>query len=374
MSRTTRLLPLVALLSIVAASPAYAMLITPTDPGRRCAWPIAYPGASNYAFPDTAAAYFVEAAVLDVGDEIVVTGRQPDARYWSLQTYRYSDSSLLDSVNDATVRRSGTGTQRKWTVRVVPPTRDSGKDPNVLRAAGPYDGEHFGSNITVVMFRVYVSGGANPAGGPLPAITLRYARDGAPVSEPLPRCAPEQVGLPENRPMLSPAQGVGPDFVRAPGGSFYPSADTAYLVAQAEYRPNQVLVITGKAPRAPRDVRYWSICQNVNEGDLPVVGCVRDDEVILDSSRRYTVAVASKEQVPAVERQNFAGVTFLDWGEPHPGYSDAFLIYRNILARRGFSGAVNKVPLTKPAKEYLGEYAPRLQWMSLDDFRSLRGP
>ena len=41
----------------------------PTDPDRRCAWPVVYPGEANYAWPDTNAAYINQAALIGKGIE-----------------------------------------------------------------------------------------------------------------------------------------------------------------------------------------------------------------------------------------------------------------------------------------------------------------
>jgi hypothetical protein len=361
-----------AALALVAlpVAPATSLVIAPTDPDRRCAWPIAYPGEANYAYPDTSAAYFVQAAFLAPGDEIVITGTDPKARYWSLQTYRFSDSTLLDSVNDVTVRRAGRGAKATWTVRVVAPSADKGRDPNVLKAAGTAKpGDAFGSNLTVVMYRVYAATTTSVAGGPMPSITVKDAATG--TTERLAPCKPSQVGPPENRPVLEPAVGVGTVFVRGAASRFYPSADTAYLVAQAPYRSDQILVMTGKAPRSPGEVRYWSVCQNINAGDLPVVDCVRDTDVVRNRAGRYTIAVVGTGQISAAERRNYPGVTFLEWGDTSgPTVPDAFLLYRNILPDPGFAFAASRVPLLKRADRYIGDYAPRLASLPIAQFRA----
>jgi len=362
-----------ALAMVAVPAPVASLTVTPTDPNRRCGWPIVYPGEANYAYPDTSASYFVQAAILGPGDEIIVTGKDPAARYWSLQTYRFSDSSLLDSVNDVTVRRVGKGANATWTVRIVSPSADNGRNPNVLKGAGLYQaGDPFGSNVTVVMYRVYAPTGGGAGGGALPRVSLKDAMTGA--TERLAPCRPSQVGPPENRPVLLPAEGVTTAFVRGAAERFYPSADTAYLVAQAPYKPGEILVVTGKAPRTPRDVRYWSMCQNINAGDLPVVDCVRDSEVVTNRAGRYAIAVVGTGQVPTGERRNYRGVTFLEWGDTS-GVSvpDAFLLYRNILPNPNFRSAASRVPITKRADRFIGDYAPRLTSMTIAQFQAEYG-
>lgn len=349
--------------TIASLSPSVTAATIPDDKG--CAWPINYPGGANYAYPDTNAAYFVTPIILDPGDRVVITGKDPKARYWSMQTYRFSDSTLIDSVNDVTVKRKGSGTKATWSVQVVRPEADTGKDPNVLAGAGDFDGTNFGSNLTVIMMRVYL-GEKTISGGPLPTLTIESAA-GKRVLRP---CKPAQVKPPARNPNMLPAVGVPDRFVRADGGRFYPSADAVYLVAQEAYDADRVLVITGRAPRTPQDTRYWSMCQNVNEGLLPVVACLRDNQVIVDRGGRYRIAVVSQAQVPTAARSAYKGVTFLDWGAAKADgtYSDAFLLYRNILPSPSFAGSVDRVPYGAYGVDHIGDYAPTLSTMSRAEF------
>lgn len=368
---------LAAGLLVAPAGPASPLTLTPTDPDRQCGWPINYPGTANYAFPDTAAAYFVQAAILESGDEIIITGRDPKARYWSMQTYRFSDSTLIDSVNDVTVKRQGKrgAKAKRWTITVTSPDRDSGRHRNVLSGAGEFDGVNFGSNITVVMFRVYVSNTKKTSGGPMPKVTLKTRdADGTVTTTRLKTCTKEQVGLPENRPSLTAEDGLGMEFLRGPAARFYPSADTSYLVAQAPHRDDDFLVMTGKAPRTPKDVRYWSVCQNVNAGDLPVVDCLRDEQITLTGDRRYAIAIVTDEQRARIEPKDFPGVDFIDWGERVDGaYADAFLVYRNILPSKRFAGSASRVPVLEPAAPVIGEFAPELTYLSPEAFAATYG-
>lgn len=360
------------------ASPASSVVLLPPDANKRCGWPINYPGTANYAFPDTGAAYFVQAAIIGPRDEIVINGRNPKARYWSLQTYRLSDSTLIDSVNDVTVRPRGkTGNARnQWTVTVRPPARENRRNPNILNAnTHIFDGT-FGSNATVIMYRVYLSGTKAPSGGPLPTVTLR-SRDasGKVTSTRLRPCRGDQVGPPDNRPNLVPDTTAEFEFRRAPDARFYPSADTSYLIATAPYRPDQILLMSGRAPRHPRDVRYWSVCQNVNADLLPVVTCLYDRRVSLNRDRDYLIAVLTAEQRRQVGSAALANVNVLDWGTARGGkFDDAFLIYRNILPNRSFKGSTSRVPIGRLAEPVIGAFAPKLEYISIEDFRDRFDP
>jgi hypothetical protein len=366
-------------LGFMIAPPTVAsgVVLTPADPNRQCGWPINYPGTANYAFPDTSAAYFVQAAIIGPGDQIVISGQDPKAVYWSMQTYRFSDSTLIDSVNDVSVTRAkkkGRAT-KKWTITVTSPDRDNGRNPNVLSAAGDFDGVNFGSNITVIMYRVYVSRTKTESGGPMPRVTLRTrAADGTYKQTRLKPCTKKQIGLPENRPNLFPQEGIGDVFVRGPAARFYPSADTSYLVAQAAHRSDQILVMTGKAPRAPRDVRYWSVCNNVNAGELPVVGCLRGDQMRMGRDGSYAVAIVSDEQQRLLAGGRYSRMNFIRWGDRVNGaHYDAFLVFRNILPARNFAGSASRVPVGEEAAPIIGDYSPTLTYLSIEEFEQLYG-
>lgn len=336
-------------------------------PDRGCAWPIIYPGTANYAYPDTNAAYFVTAAILGPRDRITIKGIDPKARYWSMQTYRFSDSTLLDAVNDASVRR--TGTTKKWTIQVVHSSQANSRNPNILKGAGEFDGVNFGSNLTVIMMRVYVSATKSASGGALPTVTLRSGTGSNATVRTLKTCRGEQITPPDNRPALEPAEGASDRFVRAGAERFYPSADAVYLGAQQAYDPDSILVVSAKAPRVPQDVRYWSLCQNVNEGDLPVVDCLRDSQVGLDQRGYFRIAVVDSSQIPRSEWAAYPDVDFLRWSTATAGpLPDAFLIFRNLLPRKGFAGSVARVPVEAFADEHIGEYAPVITMMSRAEF------
>ena len=351
---------IVSALVLGLAPAAQSVAPLPTDPNRRCAWPVVYPGESNYAWPDTNAAYIVQAALIHKREKVVISGRDPNARYWSITTYNLQDRQVIDRVNDVNVKRNKSGA---WSVTVSP--RDIPGDPNSLKAAPtPVSGEQPNlSNVTVIMFRVYLSNTANYAGGKRPLVTFHNA-DG--TTETLVPCRPDQIGAPDNPLGLVPAEGVPSQFVGAEGGSFYPSRDTSYLAAQVPYDPDRILLVTGKAPRVREDVRYWSLCQNVNAGNLPVVDCAGDNTVKLTEGR-FAIAVVGPGQIP--DRSLFAGVTFVEWTNELSAAElpDAFLIWRNVLPAKSFPYSAGKVPLGQPATSTMGEYAPVISHVTLEE-------
>jgi len=365
---------------LLGLAPAGAVILVPQEPlqpggpNRVCGWSINYPTDANYSWPDTDAAYFVQSALISEGDEIVITGSDPRARYWSIQTYNYEDRQVIDSVNDQQVKRIGKGAKKTWSVTVS--TKPSKPGDSRLQAGDPYvvgtpfDITKDAKKLTVIIYRVYRSETATPSGGPLPSVTLRNA-DGSVVS--LKTCLPSQIGPPANPFILEAQPGIPDQFVRADGGRFYPSYDTSYLVAERAYDPNRVLIVTGKAPRVRQDMRYWSLCQNVNRSPLPVIDCVSDRDVVLSkSTRRYTIAVVTPEQMPVAARANYPGVTFVEWGKAtdQGSYESALLLFRNILPRASFAYAVDKVGINQPASTTMGEYAPVIAQVPITELRA----
>ncbi|MFZ8909042.1 MAG: hypothetical protein ACO3JT_01485 [Candidatus Nanopelagicales bacterium] len=359
-------------------APAGAVILVPQEPlepggpSRVCGWSINYPADANYSWPDTDAAYFVQSALLSEGDEIIITGRDPKARYWSLQTYNYGDREVIDSVNDQQVKRVGKGSKRTWTVTVS--TKKSrpgdsqlqGGDPYVVGT--PFSFDNDATKLTVIIYRVYRSATSTASGGPLPSMTLKHA-DGR--VERMKTCTAGQIGPPANPIVLDAQPGVPDQFVRADGGRFYPSYDTSYLVAERAYDPDRVLIVTGKAARVRKDMRYWSLCQNLNESPLPVVDCVSDADVTLTKGR-FTIAVVTPEQVPVAERARYRGVTFIEWGDINDegAYDPALLLFRNILPKRSFRFSADKVPINALASTTMGPYAPVIDQVAIADLRA----
>ena len=346
-------------------APASAVVLYPIDPlkqgapERVCGWPIVYPLTSNYAWPDTNASYIVQSAIIGPGEEVVITGQDPRARYWSITTYNAYDRRVLDRVNDVSVKRKGRGSKATWTVTVS--RTDKPRDPNTLLAAGDYVPGQIGSNITVIMYRVYMPEVMGYRGGPLPRVTLKHA-DG--TTQRLKACRPSQVGPPINPPDQPAMEDVPGYFVRGSGDGVYPSRDTAYLAAEVPYDPERILVISGRSP-SRKQVRYWSLCQNVNLPPLPVVDCASDAEIIVRNGR-YAIAVVGQGQVP--DRSLYPDVTFVDWSATQStDLPPAFLLIRHILPQASFAGAIDKVKDGDAATTTMGEYAPIIEQVTLSE-------
>ena len=129
--------------------------------------------------------------------------------------------------------------------------------------------------------------------------------------------------------------------------------------------------MTGKAARVRKDMRYWSLCQNLNESPLPVVDCVSDADVTLTKGR-FTIAVVTPEQVPVAERARYRGVTYIEWGDINDegAYDSALLHFRNILPKRSFRFSADKVPINALASTTMGPYAPVIDQVAIADLRA----
>jgi hypothetical protein len=363
-------------LGVGLAPTAQSVNVLPVDPERRCAWSVVYPLDANYAWPDQDAAYINQAVAIGAGEKVVITGRDPRARYWSITTYNLEDRQVIDRVNDVTVKRQGKGSSAPWTVTVT--AKHNPKDPNSLQAAPlPVPGQPASfKNVTVVMYRVYLSETSTYAGGSLPTVTLHHADGTKTRAERLPPCRLDQIKAPDIPLGLEPAPGVPADaFIRAEGGRFYPSFDTAYLAAEVPYDPAKILVVSGKAPSFGKaksaDVRYWSLCTNVNAGDLPVVDCASDVDVQKQQRQdgRYVFAIVGPGQVP--DRSRYPGVTFLDWSTGSASdLPPAFLIMRHILSNPKFAFSIDRVKLGDRASATMGDYAPVIEHLTLEELAS----
>ena len=101
-----------------------------------------------------------------------------------------------------------------------------------------------------------------------------------------------------------------------------------YLVRPISLGKGKVIVLTGRLPKTPRtrngetvmtkaECRYWSIARTANSPDkvFPCIlyGCLMDDEIVLDTQRRYAIVYSRKEDRPS-NAIKAAGVTWQDWG------------------------------------------------------------
>src|SRR5204862_399746 len=139
-----------------------------------------------------------------------------------------------------------------------------------------------------------------------------------------------------------PAVSDGTNMV--PSGGFYENVHNAYMTTFDTASFGDVLVFHGRAPTTPRtydgeptmgtgQLRYWSMCSNASTTQY--LGCVKDDDVRLDSKGYYTVVVSTAANRPKAADAS-CGIAWLPKG-PLPS---APIILRNMLPDPSFKQAI----------------------------------
>lgn len=192
-----------------------------------------------------------------------------------------------------------------------------------------------------------------------------------------------------------------------PPGNYEPSDSTCtyinYLGRGISLGWGKIAVLTGKLPSFPdtrngaakmpsAQIRYWSITgydANVDPNQkLPgvAVTSVMDDEIVLDSQRRYTIVYSRAEDRPA-NATALSGVTWVNWG-PTAAHTWT-LRWMSVAPEWNMAIAPNQANLswtktTWSGKHYdkrligendhdgfLGEYLPQVHYMTKTEFEAL---
>ncbi|MCU0330185.1 MAG: discoidin domain-containing protein [Candidatus Kapabacteria bacterium] len=192
-----------------------------------------------------------------------------------------------------------------------------------------------------------------------------------------------------------------------PPGNYEPHATTnnyaTYLGRSVYLKPGHVAVLTGILPTIPQtrdgasimrsaQVRYWSICGYDYEPLAPTVsGCVNalvDEDVVVDSLRRYMIVYARNGDMPSNARRN-VGVTPVEWGPT----GDLGLLLRWVSVSDDWSSSPNpherQLPWERTDRSvpgydsaligenwhggHLGAMLPRLHIMTTEEFEALGG-
>jgi hypothetical protein len=143
-----------------------------------------------------------------------------------------------------------------------------------------------------------------------------------------------------------------------------------------------VLVFHGKAPTTPStflpsdttmgtgQLRYWSMCSNMSTTQY--LACVKDDDVALDSSGYYTIAVSTAATRPSTATAR-CGIEWL----PKGLLPSAPIILRNMLPSPTFTQAVQNVPAQGQEQATMGPYYPQGRYFahasSFDAFVAAHG-
>lgn len=392
-----------ALIAAVALAPPLPAFAAPaqgpvTPP---CAW-YELSVATNALAQDSAAAEWLLPFTVQDGLQIRLDGRYPDSRYASLSAYQsagalFTVNGVSSALTDYRIKPDP-GSVNPWlyspgrlwrrgnafTVTLRSDVGPGQANMLPLAPAGTTTG-----TAGYLGYRVYLPAGGDFARVPPPAVT--FTLDG--VSKQVPACPPGTPGTASDPAAPAPAGAAAglttsataqpPGFARSSPSDLFPNADSGYLDAVVTPPADgDVLVIRGKAPTASRgghpspwpapfvDLRYWSLCDYLDTGSLPLVantlpggqidyGCRYDGEVAADRGGYYTFVVGTEAQRSLIER--IPGVTFLPFSTAGPT-TPHLLFLRNMLANPGFAQAVQNVPQNRSpasAAAVMGPYYPR---------------
>jgi hypothetical protein len=383
-----------AALALVAASSSQAATGTGS-----CSWGApTNPDTINVAYPDLDATYWSHQFVPASGEMLVIKGRYPAARYFSFHVYS-SNQLTLDSVYDAQISPDpgsanpfagapAAGAADSYTEDVQFGPAPAQRAPNTLYTGDIPQGVQ--TPTATLMYRVYVpSDPTDPAGGPMPQITLETTSGS--VIDSYDPCANSGVDTggqvnqaiagsdyPSGAP-TPPIQGATnpPTWSRAFGNAYVGldgNSQNAYLTATISRQFGNLVVIHGEAPTfpdtragvpayTPSQVRYWSFCENSNS--TRVISCAADYHVAL-AGGYYTYVISDPADRPA-NATAADGVTWLPWGGVFP---NGVLIYRNMLPSAGFANAVQDISPTASPAAIMGAYFPQTAYCTKATFEA----
>ena len=414
--------------SASAAAPSAAPTAKPNAiPQSTCFWTnqvaskFSTDPAENYAFPDTGAVYWTTKVSIPDGARIVLNGKYAHARYTSLNSYKSSDNSPTDALNDVSTKpdkgsknpfdvgakRNTGGGKRHYTVRILNEQAPADRSQNTLYAGVP------GQTQQQIIYRVYVPDSFKESeltgGVGLPKVKLRLADgsklkgddacealqvvDGPLNVNKLPDSIYQGIRNPEGQPETFPAKapsewlafynipftlscGYGGECSGDPEriGGQYSNTDNNYVSAWGSrgFDDGPVWVLKGKLPTTQQtgknvkrmpdgDMRYWSMCQN--ESLVTTIGeaCIYDSQVPTDKKGNYTIVSSLGTDRPANATKK-CGVGFVPWpvngdGAGHP--DDGFMILRNMLPAAGFGHSVQDTTTPGDESAVMGKYLPK---------------
>ena len=405
----------------------------PNDlPTESCFWTGPFTASNpktNYAFPGTEINYWGAKFATPLGAELTLAGRFAHARFQSLNAYvsnGTSTNSLADvdtkpdkgSTNPYVVgnRRDLAKSKRRYTVTVEPTAVPANPARNTLYAEPDPAGDAYQD----ILYRVYVPDkGRDLAGdGGVPKPTLRLP-DGTVLEgqalcdalnanhdyrgQLLPQSSYDQlVNWPGKDPATNPAEDplVFEKFFNlnytlagyrtqaeqdatdaTPTGTQYNNNDARYMTGAFAFAFGELLVLRGKLPTFPKtlngakkmpggQLREWDMCVIESLVTTRTWRCLFDEQIPIDSRRRYTIVVGPKRDRP----DNAKGKCGIAWLPADPegdgaGRPDVgTLLTRNILPDKKFKQSSFDVLVPHTAAEVMGPYYPRGSYESKAEF------
>ncbi len=341
-----------------------------------CFW--SYP--RNLPLVETNARYWRGEFELRPGERLEISGAFPHARQMGFNIHRLSDNAALASAADVNIPATRGSTNpyapgarrdaRRRDFRLVLDPAAPSSRPGLL--ALPATGD--GSRAYRILYRYYLPDGRHPGGGvTLPRVS-RLLADGR--REPVGGACPDPATVDPTQPTGPTRLPAAPGEVSDPidwrgsatpagsgSGELLVNRDNAYAYAYTDMRKGEVLVLRGRAPRAPRTlggerkmdaghVRYWSICSYRHPSDRSAA-CIADELVPLDADGNYTIVISPAGMRPANARPE-CGIQWLDALTEGTGA----VLLRHVWPSRGFIFTPLTVTAEQSAARVLGPYTP----------------
>lgn len=155
-------------------------------------------------------------------------------------------------------------------------------------------------------------------------------------------------------------------------GGFFPNVFNQYARAAINRKLGPVVAFRGKLPTTPRtsrgggvtpsatQLRYASLCMNESVVTTRVMDCVYDEQIPLDSRRRYVVVTSRASDRPRNARRG-CGVAWIEWSPRGDGARDhdfGWMQLRNMLPSPSFHHAIQDTRTPGDERRVLGAYLP----------------
>lgn len=174
-----------------------------------------------------------------------------------------------------------------------------------------------------------------------------------------------------------------------PDGVGLGNPSNRYIETYADKGHGEVLVLRAKKPTTPRtwrgnrvvpdedyDLRYFSICPQESLATWRVGDCIFDEELPADEDGFFTAVISR----PSARPRNARRECGFGWASSPPGGDGAGDLWlydiwiRHMLPSDNFEQAAQNVLVAGTEEEVMGEYYPRGEYMSTEEFEALGCP
>lgn len=332
---------------------------------------------TNFAFPDTGAAYWHAGYTLPEGASLKLTGEFPHARYMSFNSYdteaspshSVSDNEIV--ANEGSINPFVQGASRNSEFRDYELSLLQGTALDTVPENTLYDAAETGESA-MLLYRVYVPDeGKDSAGGVdlpqveltlasgevmngddacevldsdseyveipvIPTQTYTYFRQGNPAQNNLIEEGDTQVV--QWNAAYNTEYSLYCQFLNSCEEnperevSYYANLDNQYVSAFIDNSIKPIVVIRGKIPEVPvtldgadtfdeseAELRYWSICQNEFYSQK-VTDCLYDEQITIQPDGEYLIVTSTLDNKPS-NATSECGNEFLEWSKDGDGFA-----------------------------------------------------